>query len=46
MLAGARRWCVIDLAVRWAMVRDTRVVPSDDPVTYTFVDGKLKSLES
>jgi hypothetical protein len=37
---------VIDLAVRWTMVRDTRVVPSDDPITYTFVDGKLKSLGS
>ena len=31
---------VFDLACRWTLVRDTRVVESDDPVNYRW-DGKL-----
>jgi hypothetical protein len=32
---------VKDLEMRWFAVRDTRVVESDDPVNYRYVDGKL-----
>ena len=32
---------VRDLEMRWLAVRDTRVVESDDPVNYRYVDGKL-----
>jgi hypothetical protein len=32
---------VRDLEMRWFAVRDTRVVESDDPVNYRYVDGKL-----
>ncbi len=32
---------VADLAMRWTLVRDTRVVRSDEPVNYAIVDGKL-----
>lgn len=35
---------VSELAFRWLAVRDTRVIESDDPVTYRFVDGQLASL--
>jgi hypothetical protein len=35
---------VIDLIPRWAWVRETRVVQSDDPANYAFIDGKLESL--
>ncbi len=31
---------VADLSMRWTAVRETRVVESDDPVNYAFVDGK------
>ena len=30
-----------DLAARWYAVREMRVVPSQDPVNYTFADGRL-----
>jgi hypothetical protein len=36
----ATAW-VDDLALRWTLVRDTRVVESDDAVNYAIVDGKL-----
>ena len=32
---------VSDLQRRWMMVRETRVVESDDPVNYQYVDGQL-----
>lgn len=32
---------VLNLAMRWTMVRDTRVVESPDPVTYAWVEGRL-----
>ena len=32
---------VKDLERRWIRVRQTRVVESDDPVNYRYVDGKL-----
>jgi hypothetical protein len=34
---------VSDLALRWTSVRETRVVESDDPVNYQYIDGKLTS---
>jgi hypothetical protein len=37
---------VEELAMRWIMVRDTRVVPSADPVNYRIVDGRLERLET
>lgn len=36
---------VADLAVRWLLVVGTRVVESDDPVNYRWVDGKLEAVE-
>jgi hypothetical protein len=33
---------VRDLASRWFLVRETRVVESDDQVNYAWVDGKLE----
>jgi hypothetical protein len=30
-----------DLARRWTLVRETRVVPSDDAVTYKIEDNRL-----
>jgi hypothetical protein len=35
---------VRDLMMRWFAVRETRVVQSDDPVNYRYVDGRLESL--
>jgi hypothetical protein len=35
---------VYDLSMRWMMVRETRVVESDDPVNYSYVDRKLRAL--
>jgi hypothetical protein len=35
---------VRDLANRWTMVRDTRVVTSSDPVTYRIANGQLSAL--
>jgi hypothetical protein len=32
---------VHDLAERWDMVTDTRVVPCDDPVSYRYINGEL-----
>ena len=32
---------VKDLMMRWLAVRETRVVESDDPVNYRWVDGNL-----
>lgn len=32
---------VRDLYSRWTSVRETRVVESDDPVNYAWVDGHL-----
>lgn len=32
---------VADLAARWFLVTDTRVVESTDPVNYAYVDGQL-----
>jgi hypothetical protein len=29
--------------MRWFAVRETRVVESDDPVNYRYVDGRLES---
>jgi hypothetical protein len=34
-----------DLMTRWFAVRETRVVESDDPVNYRYVDGQLESIE-
>jgi hypothetical protein len=31
---------VRDLSYRWTLVRETRVIESDDPVTYRIVDGR------
>ena len=31
---------------RWFAGRETRVVESDDPVNYRYVDGRLESLTS
>jgi hypothetical protein len=35
---------VYDLAMRWFSVRDTRVVECDDPVNYSYVNGKLEAV--
>jgi hypothetical protein len=35
---------VSDLACRWLAVIDARVVTSDDPVNYAYVDGRLVSI--
>lgn len=35
---------VLDLMMRWTSVRDTRVVQSDDPANYRYVDGRLESI--
>ena len=36
---------VYDLAMRWYAVRMTRVVESDEPVNYTYHDGKLRAVQ-
>jgi hypothetical protein len=33
---------VRDLEMRWYLVRETRVVESDDPVNYTYHDRQLR----
>lgn len=38
--AEAEGW-VLDRSLRWAAVRDTRVVPSKDPANYRWVDGRI-----
>jgi hypothetical protein len=35
---------VNDLARRWTLVREARVVESDDPVNYKIMGGKLTSV--
>jgi hypothetical protein len=35
---------VAALMMRWTAVRDTRVVESDDPVNYRYVDGQLEGV--
>lgn len=37
---------VLNLAMRWTMVRDTRVVESADPVNYAWQDGRLVAVAS
>ena len=37
---------VRDLMMRWFAVQETRVIDSDDPVNYRYVDGRLESLTS
>ncbi len=37
---------VQDLAARWSAVRYTRVIASTDPVTHSFLYGKLERKES
>ena len=34
-----------DLAMRWTLVRDIRVVESTDPVNYAIVDGRLEPVQ-
>jgi hypothetical protein len=34
---------VRDLMGRWLLVSDTRVEPSDDPVNYKWVNGRLEA---
>ena len=41
--AEAQAW-VRDLSMRWMLVRDTRVVPSDEPVNYQIVDGVMSEV--
>jgi len=36
---------VFDLSMRWTLVRETRVVESDEPVNYTYHDRKLRAVE-
>ena len=37
---------VQDLMMRWLAVRKTRIVESDDPVNYRYINGRLESLTS
>lgn len=41
--AEAQAW-VADLAMRWILVRDVRVVESDDPVTHRIIDHRVEAL--
>ena len=41
--AEAQAW-VLDRMMRWTAVRDTRVVESEDPVNYSWVNNKLVAL--
>lgn len=36
---------VRDLEARWFLVTDTRVVESDDPVTYKFENGRAVAVD-
>jgi hypothetical protein len=36
---------VANLSWRWTLVKDTRVVESDDPVNYRWVNGALEGVE-
>lgn len=33
-----------DLGMRWIAVRDTRAAESEDPVNYTYINGKLEAV--
>jgi hypothetical protein len=35
---------VLNLAMRWTLVRETRVVESPDPVNYAWVEGQLTAV--
>ena len=35
---------VWNLSLRWTLVRDTRVVESDEPVNYSYQDGTLTAM--
>lgn len=37
---------VADLMQRWFLVTDQRVVESDEPVNYRWVDGKLEEIDA
>ena len=37
---------VADLAMRWTLVRATRVVESDDPVNYRYENGRSIAIEA
>jgi len=37
---------VKDLERRWMLVVDTRVVESEDPVNFAWVDGQLEAVEA
>jgi hypothetical protein len=42
----AEAWAnVNDLYARWTLVRDVRVIESDDEPAHTFIDGKLGFIE-
>lgn len=36
---------VYDLALRWIAVRDTRVVPSDEPVNYRIIGNRVERIQ-
>jgi hypothetical protein len=36
---------VSDLAMRWTLVTETRVIESEDPVNYRIVNNKLEHLK-
>ena len=36
---------VSDLASRWTLVRNMRVIESTDPANYSFINGRLERLE-
>ena len=36
---------VVDLSIRWTLVRECRVVESDEPVNYVWRNGKAINLE-
>jgi len=42
--AEAQAW-VLDLTLRWTLVRDARAVESTDPVNYAIVDGVLTPVQ-
>ena len=44
--ARKQRRNVGDPMMRWFAVRETRIVVSDDPVNYHYVDGRLENLTS
>jgi hypothetical protein len=35
-----------DLMWRWLLVEDCRAVESDNPINYTYIDGKLEHVEN